>query len=272
MRAWPAVLTAAVLLSLGTAAPETVVVRNGELSLRALLWRPQGEGPFPAVLFNHGSGAAADPRNPAVLGPVFARRGYVFLYLYRRGAGLSADQGEHSVVLMGRAFEERGQRGRNQVQLELLDTELTDVIAGIAFLRAHPDVDARRIAVAGHSFGGSLSLVLAEREPALRAVVLFGAATGSWDRSRPLRTRLRSAAAGAQAPVLFVYTANEYTVAPAKVLAAQMQRHGRPHRLEIYPAFGATPQEGHDFVHGGVAVWEQDVFAFLDQHVKGGAP
>ena len=33
-----------------------VEVRSGSVTLHALLWRPQGRGPFPAVLFNHGSG------------------------------------------------------------------------------------------------------------------------------------------------------------------------------------------------------------------------
>ena len=35
--------------------PETVVVRNGPITLHALLWRPLGRGPFPAILLNHGS-------------------------------------------------------------------------------------------------------------------------------------------------------------------------------------------------------------------------
>jgi hypothetical protein len=35
--------------------PATVVVQNGTVALRALVWRPKGRGPFPAVLFNHGS-------------------------------------------------------------------------------------------------------------------------------------------------------------------------------------------------------------------------
>jgi hypothetical protein len=34
--------------------PETVVVQGGTLKLCALLWHPEGHGPFPAVLFNHG--------------------------------------------------------------------------------------------------------------------------------------------------------------------------------------------------------------------------
>ena len=38
--------------------PDTVVVQSGALTLRALLWRPHGRAPFPAVLFNHGSGHA----------------------------------------------------------------------------------------------------------------------------------------------------------------------------------------------------------------------
>ena len=38
--------------------PDTVVAPNGILQLRALLWRPKGNGPFPAVLFNHGRGLA----------------------------------------------------------------------------------------------------------------------------------------------------------------------------------------------------------------------
>lgn len=81
--------------------PATVVVRNGTLTLRALLWRPRGHGPFPAVLFNNGSGRSRAElerlgpyeRLADAVGPVFARHGYVFLYLFRRGVGLSADQG-----------------------------------------------------------------------------------------------------------------------------------------------------------------------------------
>jgi uncharacterized protein len=128
-------------------------------------------GPFPAVLFNHGSGPSSDSSKPAALGPVFARHGYVFLYLYRRGAGLSADQGTDSETLMNSARADKGEAGRNEVQLQLLDIELNDVLAGVMFLRARPEVDGRRIAAAGHSFGGQLTLLLAERGAGIRAAV-----------------------------------------------------------------------------------------------------
>ena len=247
--------------------PDTITVRSGALTLRALLWRPAGAGPFPAVLYNHGSGPQADPQRPQVLGPVFARHGYVFLYLFRRGAGLSANQGTDSVELMRRAFEENGQDGRNLVQLQLLDVEMNDVVAGLSFLRSRPDVDGKRIACVGHSFGGSLALLLAEREPDVKAVVLFGAAAGSWNDSPPLQSRLRAAARG-KSPVFFAYTANDFTTAPAKILSAEMTRLPRANRVQIYPPVGKTATEGHDFVHTAVAMWEPLVFAFLDEQLK----
>src|SRR5262245_34260786 len=76
--------------------PEVIDVSSGALTLRAHLWRPSGRGPFPAVLFNHGSyttGTSLKPSEPESIGPVFARHGYVLLWLYRQGAGLSRGQG-----------------------------------------------------------------------------------------------------------------------------------------------------------------------------------
>jgi hypothetical protein len=40
--------------------PESVVIRSGAATLHAMLWRPQGRGPFPAILLNHGSGRTSE--------------------------------------------------------------------------------------------------------------------------------------------------------------------------------------------------------------------
>lgn len=248
-------------------APETVVVQNGALTLRGLLWRPSGLGPFPAVLFNHGSGSNPDLKNPAIIGPAFARHGYALLYLFRRGAGLSADQGTNAGALMARALAQDGQEARNELQLQLQETELTDVVAGLAFLRGRTDVDVRRIAVAGHSFGGQLTLLLTERDTSVRAAVVFGAAAASWESSPKLRARLLAAVAGTNAPVFFIHAANDYSVAPGTALAAEMNRLGKLQRVKIYPSVGQTPAEGHDFVHLSLSIWEPDVFAFLDDRM-----
>ncbi len=64
------------------------------------------------------------------------------------------------------------------------------------------------------------------------------------------------------------HAANDFSVEPGKTLAADMAAQGRPHRLRVYPAFGATPLEGHRFVFLDPAVWDPDVFAFLDRSVR----
>jgi carboxymethylenebutenolidase len=256
--------------------PDTVAVQSGALELRALLWRPRGHGPFPAVLFNHGSGHGAgaasrsrDQRHPEVLGPVFARHGYAFLYLFRRGDGLSAGQGIPSGDLMDQALAAQGQEARNQVQMHLLETdELSDALAGLAVLRALPGVDPRRVAVAGHSFGASLGLLVAERDSTLRAAVVFAPAGFSWERSPQLRVRLLAAVDRTATPIFFIHAANDYSVEPGKALSAEMARLGKTYRVTLYPPVGQSADEGHDFVHLRVGTWERDVFAFLDEHVR----
>lgn len=74
--------------------PQTVTFSNGARQLGGVLYMPEGPGSFPAVLYNHGS-APGMLNNQAfdLLGPLFARRGWVFFAPYRRGQGLSAAAG-----------------------------------------------------------------------------------------------------------------------------------------------------------------------------------
>jgi len=275
----PLVLTLTLATSWGQTSrgAESVVIRSGSATLHAMLWRPQGRGPFPAILLNHGSGRTSEDlqrlgsyeRNAETLGPVFARHGYVFLYLYRRGVGPSRDLGANAVDLMNTESTAHGHDARNALQLKLLEgREMDDARAALAFLRARPDVDAGDVALVGHSFGGSLTLLMAEREPNLRAVVIFSAAGYSFDRSPELRARLLAAVDHIAAPVFFIHAENDYSLSSGKALDARRELIGKPHRLKIYPPIGDTVDEGHDFLHLGVNIWEPDVFAFLGDNMR----
>ena len=257
--------------------PDTVVVHSGSVTLRGVVWRPSGRGPFPAILLNHGSGRTREELERLgpyegqadTLGPVFARHGYVFLFLFRRGVGLSAAQGANAIDLMNGELAAHGQEARNTLQLQLLEgRELSDALAGLAFLRNLPDVDPHDVGVVGHSFGGSLTVLMAEREPDLRAVVVFSGAGYSWDRSPELRERLLAALAHVQAPMFFIHAANDYSIAPGKALDARLQQLGKAHRLKIYPPIGRTADDGHAFPIIGVSRWEADVFAFLEEYMR----
>jgi dienelactone hydrolase len=243
-----------------------VVVRSGSLKLRAQLWRPIGSGPFPAILFSPGSGQSPSPER---LGQLFSQHGYIFLALYRRGQGLSADQGAESGALVTRERALKGDEAANRLQLSLLEGEqLQETLNALDVLRAVPEVDSNRIVIAGHSFGGSLAMLVAERDPSIRAIVNFGGGAGSWNRSPILRDRLIAAARKLQTPVLYIQAANDYSTAAGEVLSSELQRLGKPHRLQTYRAFGKTAAEGHNILYLSIKTWQQDVFEFLDQFVR----
>jgi dienelactone hydrolase len=247
---------------------QIVEVVAGKSKLRGFLWIPEGRGPFPAVLFNHGRPDTPNQHleqgYPQAIGPIFADHGYVFLYLFRHGEGLSTNAGPFIGDELDREESVTGKAGRNRLQLQLLTgSHLADGRAGIAYLRGRPDVDPTRVATVGHSFGGQLTLLEAERDSSLRAVVTFGAAAGSWSESRALRDRLLDAATRIEAPVLLIHAANDYSTEPGRALAAVLRRLGKPHILRIYGPFGKTAAEGHSFFYRDMR-WEADVFGFLD--------
>src|SRR5664279_3610299 len=89
--------------------PDTVAVQSGKLKLKGLLWHPLGHGPFPTIIFCHGSYRDTDKiYSPvpqiSILGPVFARHGFIYFGLFRRGVGLSAGQGVNISDLMDNEF------------------------------------------------------------------------------------------------------------------------------------------------------------------------
>jgi carboxymethylenebutenolidase len=257
--------------------PETVIVPSGKLQLKAFLWRPTGLAPFPAVLFCHGSGGvdanhtAGLPITEAAekLAPAFLKHGYAFLYLFRRGQGLSADQGPFTQDILQREEATKGKEARQHLQFALATTDhLNDVMAGLSFLKAAPAIDGKRIAIAGHSFGGQLTLLAAEQDDTVRAAVTFAAAANSWERSHELRDRLLAAADKATAPIMLIQAVNDYSTAPGHALADELEHRHKAHLLKIYPPVGRTSEDAHNFLYFAISQWEDDVFKFLDEHVK----
>src|SRR5262252_4851864 len=64
---------------------------SGSLTLGGFLWKPAGAGPFPTVIYNHGSEQL--PGSKPAVGQFFASRGYVLFVPHRRGQGLSQAAG-----------------------------------------------------------------------------------------------------------------------------------------------------------------------------------
>src|SRR5438552_15896053 len=89
-------LFALLLLPSVLAVAETVTFPSGEITLHGVLYKPEGTGPFPAVIYNHGSGPGMMSKEAfAALGPVFASHGWLILGPYRRGQGWRGARGPY---------------------------------------------------------------------------------------------------------------------------------------------------------------------------------
>src|SRR6266481_5721650 len=64
---------------------------SGALSIQAYLYRPPGDGPFPLIIYNHGSreNREREPRPFSYVGRILLRNRYAVLVPERRGYGRS---------------------------------------------------------------------------------------------------------------------------------------------------------------------------------------
>jgi carboxymethylenebutenolidase len=248
-------------------AADDVTFPSGNITLHGVVYRPEGKGPFPAVVYNHGSAAGMVSKTGfEALGPVFASHGWVFFGPYRRGQGLSASAGPYIGDQIAAAEKNGGIQAAADTMVRLLKTDhLNDQLAALARLRKQGFVQANRIAVAGTSFGGIEAVLGAERGTYCAAIDSAGGAQ-SWVEAPALQLLMTASVRNAHAPVFFFQAENDYDLSPSKVLSAAMNDAGKPYDLKIYPRFGESTQDGHAFGYFGSAVWADDVFRFLDRN------
>ena len=247
--------------------PGVVSFRSGEITLQGTLYKPKGKGPFPAVVYNHGSAPGMLSQQAfEALGPVFASHGWVFFGPYRRGQGLSASAGPYIGDEIAAAKKKGGMAAGAATMVRLLETDhLNDQLAALAWLRTQRFVDPDRIAVAGNSFGGIEVVLGAERGSYCAAVDSAGAAQ-SWGDAPEVQDLMIRSVRNSRAPIFFFQAENDYDLSPSRTLSAAMKDANKEFEIKIYPPYGNSTQDGHTFGYFGGSVWGADVFRFLDQH------
>ena len=146
----------------------TPFIDNGKpVSLEVVIYKPTGKGPFPALMFNHGSTGNGD--NPALftstyssaaIARFFTDKGWLVAFPQRRGRGKSDG-------LYDEGFEvnRSGYSCDPQLSLPGLERALTDLDAAYSYLATRPDVDSKRMLIGGQSRGGIASSVYAGTRP-----------------------------------------------------------------------------------------------------------
>ncbi len=127
-------LLSAIAQDLHAARKREVSFNNGTLTLRGTLYLPKGEGPFPAVVFVHGSGPETRA-NSSFSANWLASIGYVALTYDKRGTGKS-DGAE------------------NDWKRFSFDNLASDAMAALDYLSDQPEVDPSRIGIHATSQGG----------------------------------------------------------------------------------------------------------------------
>jgi len=254
----------------GVRAAETVSFPSGAITVHGVIVKPEGKGPFPAVVYDHGSATGmASAQAFDALGPVFARHGWAVFGPFRRGQGLSASAGPYIGDQIAAAEKAGGLDVAAAEMIRLLEGDhLADQLAALAWLRHQSFVIPDRIAVAGTSFGGIETVLGAEHGGYCAAVDSAGGAM-SWAQAPQLQKVMERAVRNAKAPIFFFQAANDFDLSPSRTLAAVMKEAGKPCLLKIYPPYGDSQTDGHTFGYFGGKVWADDVFSFLDQHCAG---
>jgi carboxymethylenebutenolidase len=266
-KAYCSALFALLLLPLVMPAAEIVTFPSGEITLHGVLYRPEGTGPFPAVIYNHGSAPGMMSEQAfTALGPVFASHGWVFFGPYRRGQGLSASAGPYIGDQIAAAEKTGGVTAAAATMVRLLQTDhLDDQLAALAWLRKRGFIQPNRIAVAGNSFGG-IETVLGVEQGGYCAGVDSAGGAQSWAEAPELQSLMTRAVRNAKAPIFFFQAANDFDLSPSKTLSAKMGEANKTYKLKIYPSYGDSPLDGHTFGYFGSDVWAEDVFGFLNQY------
>jgi len=246
-----------------------VTFQNGDLKLAGYLYKPQGDGPFPAVLWNHGS--EPDPggsRQFDSVAAVFVPAGFVVFAPMRRGH--SDSQGEYIRESIQQESSLHGQAAGLRLGVHLLETsQVDDQLAGLAFLKRQPFVDTTRLAVAGCSFGGIQTMFGATRHVGYRVAVPISPAALNWNSSPDLQDRLKNAASRIDIPVFLIQPAKDASLEPAKVLGPILTRRNAANQVKIFPAVGPEAQQAHCFGGApGMHIWGPEAVAFIQAALK----
>jgi dienelactone hydrolase len=124
------------------------IFHNGAVRLSGSILLPEGAGPFPGVVFLHGSGAEGRWAS-RYLATRFARRGIAALIYDKRGVADSTGDWRTA------GFEDLTQ----------------DALAAVALLRQCPEVSPKRVGLHGHSQGATIIPLVASRVQDLAFVV-----------------------------------------------------------------------------------------------------
>src|SRR5579872_4163440 len=242
-----------------------VQIGGHSLNLEVRKFRPQGDGPFPLVVINHGTPNNVSQARSMKLGftrPAlwFAQNGFLVVVAMRPGFGHSdGPYLEASEECLNRDYV---RDGRQTAAVE------SAIAASASRLT---DVDRHRIIVVGHSAGGFGAFALADDPPpGVVGIISFAGGRGGDDNETICggKARLieatRALGKGNRLPQLWLYAENDHFFPPAlghSLFDAYKEGSAEPMTFVELPSFG---RDGHNAFDGAdPSVWSRSVALFI---------
>ncbi|MDL2357149.1 MAG: CocE/NonD family hydrolase, partial [Pseudomonadota bacterium] len=233
--------------------------KAGKAMMETTVFRPNGPGPFPLLILNHGKDVGAPGRQPRdrfiFMATAFVKRGYAVMVPMRQGFASSTGQYKDFGCNMTA-------NGYSQAE---------DVRDAVAFARGQDWIDGERIVVAGQSYGGMATLALGTQQLAgVRGLINFAGGLRDDANRCDWRAELVRAfgnyGAANKVASLWMYGANDSLFSPELVtrLHDAFVRAGGKARLVEY---GAFKRDAHGMIasRDGEKVWWRETELFLKQ-------
>lgn len=256
--------------------PTAMFELGEQVSLEMVTFKPAGPGPFPTLVFNHGStGMGNDPSlfTATVTSPALAKyfndRGWMVVFPQRRGRGKSGGRYDEG-------FEPDRSRYSDLPEHALPGVEraLEDLAFVVANLLARADVDRERLWIGGHSRGGFVALALAGAQPERFGGVINFA--GGWvdeqgAASRMVNSAVATRGASFSGPTLWLYAHHDpfYGIDHSHGNFRAFEAAGGQGQFHVLDVLAG--QDGHHLV-SRVDLWGPIVDGFLARAVPSARP
>jgi carboxymethylenebutenolidase len=276
------------------ALPEPTVVQyvsNG-LTLKAWIYKPDGPGPFPAILSNHGS--EQDPRRDKTIGAFWVSQGFVFFKPVRSGHGDNPGPyiSDETRPILAKVKAAHANRKTTSAQLQKLYDQVLalhqkaneDVVAAYRWLAEQSYIDKSRIVVMGGSYGGIQTLLTAEANKkdqlGIRGFIPMSPAAESWEFGKPrpqdpggkdpeantaFARYLTEVINDSEGPMFLMQAHNDFSLGPTTYLGPVINARGAPNRCAVFPIHGsvADPMMGHAGFFNDPSAWATEVWVYL---------
>ncbi len=187
---------------------EPITFQGETARLPGYLARPEGDGPFPAVVVIHEAFGLNDQIRDVARR--WAAEGYMALAVDLFGR-------RNRMLCMMRFL--------NGIRSNSLDHGgIRDLKAALTFLAEQPGVDGARLGAIGFCLGGSFAVAWACADNRLKVIAPYYAMN-----PRPLEAVKRSC------PVVGSYPEKDFTTAHGQKLEAELERYEIKHDIKIYP-------------------------------------